>query len=339
MMRADGAINLHASGVEAIDPATLDIPVGDPWGLPRVFEEALAGWLGVRADEVLFTPGATGGTLLALLTLATPDSEVLVEQPIYEPMLRQAMRLARVKRLRRPRELGFALPVEQARAALTDATRLVMITEPHNPSGRFAPREQVLELADVALRHGAVLLVNEVYRGYADRPSYHGAAENIVVVSSLSKLMGAYWARLGWLSGTRDRIGLLRRAHMNMGMETKPAAAFGIAILRSAEDRRRRAAVVARAGIEPVSQWVEATGGVDWTPSQGPGFGSIALPAGTDDVALAERLHDEHGVLVVPGRLFEEPGTLRLSWLQAGARLGEGLSLVARALAEMGREL
>jgi aspartate/methionine/tyrosine aminotransferase len=57
------------------------------------------------------------------------------------------------------------------------------------------------------------------------------------------------------------------------------------------------------------------------------------LPEGTDDLALAERLHVEHGVLVVPGCLFEAPGTLRVSWLQAGDRLEEGLARLADEVA------
>ena len=56
------------------------------------------------------------------------------------------------------------------------------------------------------------------------------------------------------------------------------------------------------------------------------------LPDGFDDVALAERLHDDHGVLVVPGAWFGAPGTLRVSWLQVGDRLAEGLDRLQRLL-------
>lgn len=332
IFRQDGAINLHASGVEPIDLDALTRPGGDPWGHVASFEQALASWLQIEAEEVLFTPGATGGTLLSLLTLSRPESEILVEDPIYEPMLRQAERLAAVRRLRRRRRDGWQLPVEEAADQLAERTAVVMITEPHNPSGRHAPREQVIELAAIAARHGATLLVNEVYRGYSGRPSYHRAADNIVVVSGLSKLMGAYVARLGWVSGTPETIARLRWAHATMGMGNQPAAALGRAILETAEQRRQRAAERAESGRSLVDRWVQATPGVNWLPSEGPGFGCLALPAETDDVALANRLHDDRGVLVVPGTFFERPGTLRLSWLQAGDRLEEGLAALADVL-------
>jgi len=336
LMRHDDAINLHSSGVEAIDPATLDVPGGDPWSQVPAFESALADWLGIPAEELIFAPGATGGTLLALLTLADRDAELLVEDPIYEPMMRQAERLGRVERFGR-RGPAFELPLDEARQRLSKRTAVVMITEPHNPSGRFAPREQVLELAAAAGDHGATLLINEVYRGYTDRPSYHLEASNIVVVSSLSKLMGAYSFRLGWISGPTELVGRLRRAHQNMSMPTMPGAAAGIAILGTGEERQARARGLVTAGLPTVNRWVEATAGLSWLPSEGPGFGSVRLPEGIDDVALGEHLHDARGVLAVPGTMFGLPGTLRVSWLQTGDRLEEGLGIVAEELSASAR--
>jgi hypothetical protein len=331
----DGAINLHASGVSAL--TTADVAAGpgagDPWTAAARFEAALASWLDIDDRQVLFAPGGTGGTLLALLTLTQPGARVIVELPIYEPMLRQAERLCQVDRLIRRPETGWRLPLVDAEKLIVPETRLVMITEPHNPSGRFAPSQDILELADMARRHGAILLINEVYRGYSDRPSYHGVADNIVVVSSLSKLLGAYSSRLGWLSGPETIVERLRRGHVNIGMASSPGAEAGLAVLARADQLRARAVEISRAPLQVVDDWVERTPGLFWHPPQGPGFGCVSLPEGTDDLALAERLHVEHGVLVVPGCLFEAPGTLRVSWLQAGDRLEEGLARLADEVA------
>ncbi len=324
-------INLHASGVPALTPEDLPPPAdGNPWTMPARFEEALAGWLGVPPEEILFTPGATGGNLLAILALAGSGAEVLVEAPIYEPMLLQAARVGPVRRLRRSASDGWALP--QGAGLVREETGLVVITEPHNPSGRFSPRSAVEDLARAAKSAGAYLLINEVYRDYTRRPSYHGIGPNVVVVSSLSKLLGAYWARLGWLSGATAVLERLRWAHMNMGMAASPAAATGLAVLSRADELRETARRISQEPLSVVDAWVRDTPGIAWSPSEGPGFGCVELPPGTDDMALAETLLQDEGVLVIPGTLFEAPGTLRLSWLQAGDRLEEGLDALRRTI-------
>jgi aspartate/methionine/tyrosine aminotransferase len=331
--RHDDAVNLHASGVPAIEP--LEIP-GDrvsPWKQMTDFEAALAGWLGIPEQEVLFTPGATGGTLLALACLVRPGSTVLVDLPMYEPMVAQAERLGQVQRLQRRFEDRWRLPLEQARHALKGNVSVVMLCEPGNPTGTFSDRQDVIDLVRMAERKGAYVLINEVYRGFSNRLSYHGIGQNVLVVSSLSKLLGAYSYRLGWLSGSSEEIVRLRMGHFNLGVGTSPAAVAGGRIVASRADGIRAEALAqSRHGAQVVDQWVRKQEGLTWHIPEGPGFGCIRLPDGMDDMAFAERLHDEHGVLLVPGSLFELPGTVRVSWLQAGGRLEEGLEVLGRML-------
>lgn len=329
----DGAINLHASGVPSLTLDDVRFPDLDPWSAVPAFEEKLASWLGVPVKELLFTPGATGGTLLALLALTEPGDGILLERPIYEPMMRQAERLGQVDRFSRRASEGWTLPVDEVRDLMNDGTRLVMITEPANPSGTCALREDILAVADEAARHDAWLLVNEVYRGFTQNPSLHGARENILVVSSFSKLLGAYWMRLGWVSGPAEIVSRLQMAHMNFSMATKPAAALGLSLLDRADELRQRAISRSALGREVVGRWVDSVDGLSWTPPEGPGFGCVFLPdhAG-DDVQFVQRAHRDHGVLAVPGTFFEVPGSMRISWLQAGAKLEEGLDRLGRSL-------
>lgn len=327
------AINLHASGVAAIPPTQIRTPPqGDPFADVAAFEEALAKWLGLQASEILFTPGATGGTLLALMALCESGDEILVERPIYEPMLRQARRLGKVGRFDRRPEDGWGLPMDELASVIGKNTGVVMITEPHNPSGTFAPREQVERLARICEENGAHLLINEIYRRYTDAPSHHRITGNTVIVSSLSKLLGAYWARLGWISASPELTSRLRRAHWNMGMPTTPGARAGLGFMARVDELNERATLLMNQGIEVVDQWVRSTPGVSWHRPDGAGFGFVRLPDGVDDLAFVERLHTEKDVLVIPGRWFERPGSFRLSWLQVEDRLPEGLGAIADLL-------
>ncbi len=329
----DGAVNFHSSGVSGLGHEDFERAQGDPWTMVQRFEAGLGEWLDVPPEEICFTPGATGGTLLALLTLAGPGDELLVEAPIYEPMLRQAKRLNSVKRFTRRMEEGWSLPLDEISEKISSKTRVVMVTEPSNPSGVFCERKQMLELADIAAGQGAILLVNEVYNRFTEAPSYHGEAENIVVVSSTSKLLGTYGLRLGWLSGSAGTIAEISAAHKNMSMPTHVAAAYGMGMLARADELRQAALDTVTAGGDVVDSWVNATNGLEWTRPMGPGFGCVKIPRSAgDDVRFAERLHEEKGVLVVPGTFFEVPGTIRLSWLQVGDRLEQGLDLIAEML-------
>lgn len=329
-MRADdGAINLNASGVPSLGGEYAANLSGNPWASASEFEAALASWLDQPANEVVFTAGATGGTLLALLSLGRPGSTVLAESPLYEPMWRQAERLNPVQRFQRRPQDGWCLPLNELHERLHPNVSIVMITEPHNPSGVLAPREQVLELAEMAGQVGAHVLINEIYRGYSQTPSYHREADNIVVVSSLSKFVGAYWLRLGWLSAAPDLCKKLRQGHLNMGMGTLVAAMAGTRLLESIEPMAATARAQADTGRDIVHHWVEATPDISWTRPMGPGFGTLVLPGHVNDMAFAEHLHTNCGVLLVPGSCFGSPGTLRVSWIQAGERLREGLEIVA----------
>jgi aspartate/methionine/tyrosine aminotransferase len=328
----DQAINLHSSGMGAILPSGHEGFTGKPFEAAGSFEAALAGWLGIPLQELIFAPGATGGSLLLALSLTGPGSELVIEQPIYEPMLRQAERLGPVKRLVRRFEDGWRLPLRQAESLINEQTGLVMITEPHNPSGVVSDREDVLALARIAGEAGAMLVINEVYRGFGEIDSFHGLADNVIVVSSLSKLFGVYHARLGWISANPALVERLRWGHLNMGMASVPGALAGLTVLEDADRRRDKARARALDGVDTVAAWVGADDRLSWHRSQGPGFACVGLPDGVDDMALAGRLCDEHGVLLVPGTLFEAPGTIRVSWLEAGERLGEGLAQISRAL-------
>ncbi len=315
MRRRDGSIPMHASGMAALDPASLVSELGNPWDVAHRFEQAVADWQGVGAEQVVAVPGGTGGTLLALLSLVEPGRAVWIEAPHYEPMVRQSQRLAPVSRFQRRSQEGWALPMGLLRSGLASGAGMVILTEPNNPGGVFAPEEQVLELAEHVGRAGGVLLINEVYRDFSTRPTWFGRHPSIVVVSSLSKLCGLYWARVGWLVAPPGMAQVLRSGLLNFGMGTQPGCAWGLPVLRDIGRRVALARAEASACLPTVSAWAGSLPGIGWVPPQGPGFGALQLPAGVNDVALAERLHDDFGVLTVPGTLFEAPGTLRISWM------------------------
>jgi aspartate/methionine/tyrosine aminotransferase len=171
-----------------------------------------------------------------------------------------------------------------------------------------------------------------VYLGYSRRKTLHGIADNVLVVSSYSKLLGSYSNRVGWVSGPKEVVQRLRWAGLNMGASSVPSAAVGMGFAVQAAERTKMARKRAAEGVDTVDQWVEACPQVDWIRPEGPGFGAVTLPRGVDDLTLVNHLYEEKNVLAVPGALFLAPGLIRISWLNDGGCLREGLDIIAEAL-------
>jgi aspartate/methionine/tyrosine aminotransferase len=161
------AVNLHSSGVPPVRSAEVKPPEATGFEMLGLVEEALAKNAGVPKEELVFTSGATGGTLLVLLTLGHRRGRFVVETPVYEPMMRQARRLGEVRYLPRTFEKGWQIDLERADAVIDDETAVVLITEPGNPSGVFSSRDSVVQLAEICRARGVYLLINEVYLGYS----------------------------------------------------------------------------------------------------------------------------------------------------------------------------
>jgi aspartate/methionine/tyrosine aminotransferase len=170
-------------------------------GYPPLLE-AVAARYQVAPDQVATAIGTSGANFLACLALLTAGDEVLVETPAYDPLLAAPRTLgARVNRFERRIEDRFAVDPAAVKAALTASTRLVILTHPHNPTGGLTSDEALTEIARLADRQGALVLVDEVYldaaKGCGARPATH-LAGNIISTNSLTKSYGLAPLRCGW---------------------------------------------------------------------------------------------------------------------------------------------
>src|SRR5262249_15124424 len=119
---------------------------------------------GIDTYQVTTAQGASGANFLACAALIEPGDEVLVETPGYDPLLGAARLLsARVSQFIRDFNEGFALDPDRVERALTSRTRLIIVTNPHNPSGVLADPEALEAIGDIARAHGARVLLDEVY--------------------------------------------------------------------------------------------------------------------------------------------------------------------------------
>ena len=160
--------------------------------------EAIAAKEGVDPACVVAADGTSMANMLALAALVEPDDEVLVERPTYEPLLAVLGFLgARLTRFDR-RPPSFALDPDAVRRAVTPATKLIVLTNLHNPSGVHADDGVLRSIAELGPR----VLVDEVYRDAAFRlrpRSCVHLSDRFIATNSLTKVYGLSGIRCGWI--------------------------------------------------------------------------------------------------------------------------------------------
>ena len=201
--------NLATSGVAPfpfrelpIDLKELEINGDDSYGYAPL-QQAIAARHGVDPDCVVESAGTSMANHLAMAAILEPGDEVLVEHPAYGPILDIARYLqADVKRFRRVEENGWTIDPEDVRRCITPKTRLIVITNLHNPTSAFTPEPVLREIGEIARSIGAFVLVDEVYLDavYENTPrtSLHLGPE-FVVTRSLTKIYGVSGLRCGWI--------------------------------------------------------------------------------------------------------------------------------------------
>jgi len=136
----------------------------DPIELEERLVEELSSLYGVEGERIALTFGAQNANALALLTQLSSTDTIAMENPIYEPMRAVAERICRVAVLPRIRENDFVPDLEVLDRLLVSGSRLVMITNLHNPTAAMLGDEDLLAIADIVEDRGALLLCDEIYR-------------------------------------------------------------------------------------------------------------------------------------------------------------------------------
>lgn len=303
--------------------------------------EAIGARYGLTADRVSIAPGASGANFLACLALLEPGDDALIETPGYDPLIAAARAAgARVMRFERSWEKGFALDPDVIRTALTPATKAIVLSNAHNPSGATAGQDVMEQIGVMAEAIGAIVLVDEVYAEaqHEDAPMPMPAArlgDVFVSTNSLTKAYGLAGLRCGWIlasAGISERIRAMRDVVDGSGpfvAETLSVTAFSeIARLRT---RARR---ILSENFQTLKAMAESHPKLDWLE---PVAGTTAFPRlrGVDDsTAFVERLIRDYDTSVVPGAYFQAPGHIRVSFGGRPAAFRDALTQLDLALRE-----
>jgi aspartate/methionine/tyrosine aminotransferase len=298
--------------------------------------EAIAGRYGVSPEQVATAQGTSGANFQVCAALLKAGDDVLVERPGYDPLLAAPRLLnARVLRFDRDRAAGYALDPDRVRAAMTPRTKLIIVTNSHNPTGAVADGGSLRAIGELAASAGASVIVDEVYLDVADSgaPAAALLGDVFISTSSLTKAYGLAALRCGWSVSAPAIAERIRRAR-DVIDGTGSIVTERLSVLAFAQlDRlHRRATALLAANRTLVREFLEGRRELEWFDPQRGTVVFPRLPGVEDTDRFAERLMSELGVAVVPGRFFEAPAHFRLGLGGATESLGGGLAAIGSAL-------
>jgi len=314
-------LNLADSAVAAPDLAALGLPhqagAADPEDLLPELERVLGARLRAPGGRVLVTAGASEANACVFLGLLEPGEEALVESPGYEPHRAAPSWFGRrVRAFARRREQGYGRVCDAVEAALSAATRLVMLTDLHNPSGVALAAGDAAALTRLAERRGLWLACDETFRDAGERPAgtLSALSERWVTTSTLTKSYGLGSLRLGWVSGATAALERCAEAQNTLSVEPAgPSLALALALAPHLDALRERSHAILAANH---ARWgrIIADGLPCDTAVPSPGtttFIHFPGPAGGD--AFAAYAAERFELLTVPGRFFGEPRGVRIA--------------------------
>ena len=317
--------NLATSGVAPfpfrelpVDLEKLEINGDNSYGYAPL-QEAISAHHGVDPECVVESAGTSMANHLAMAAIIEPSDEVLIEHPAYGPILDVAQYLqANVKRFPRTEENCWSVDSEAIRRCVTPKTRLIVITNLHNPTSVLTPDSVLREIGDIARSVGALVLVDEVYLDavYEETPrtSFHHGRE-FVVTSSLTKVYGVSGLRCGWILARPDLAWKMR--HLNDLYSATPVypgellSVVAFKHLNLLRDRARRIVQADRKFLRDFLAQQSAISAV-WTDWGTTSFVHLSRTRGSNVDFFLERLHTEFETCAVPGRFFEMPDYFRI---------------------------
>jgi aspartate/methionine/tyrosine aminotransferase len=339
--------NLATSGLITYPLSELPVKIedlaplarGGGYGYPPL-QEALAAHCGVSTGNVVAADGTSMANQLAMAAILEPGDEVLVEHPTYELLLAALGYLqAEIRRFPRRPESGFRLDPAEVERAITPRTRLIVITNLHNPSSAFVDEAALRAVGEIARRAGARVLVDEVYLDAAfelsPRSAFH-LGQEFVITNSLTKVYGLSGLRCGWVLAEPELARRMWLLNDLFGVnQAHPAERISVIAFQNFEKIRSWSRALLEKNRQLLNTFLATRRDLEVKPLE---FGTVIFPkllTGPVD-KFCQLFREKYEGTVVPGSFFEMPDHFRLGISGESSALAASLAQLGAALDEFG---
>lgn len=313
-LHSEAKYNLASSGIMSYPLAELPVKIEDLeicgptlYGYAPL-RERLAMMFGVTPDCVVTAAGTSMANHLALAATLEPEEEALVERPTYELLVTTLEYLGvTVRYFERRMEDGFRVDTQEVQRKISTRTRLIVLTNLHNPTGAYVDEATLRAVGDVAKLHGARVLVDEVYLEalYEQRPrSAVHLGDHFLVTSSLTKAYGLRGLRCGWVLANPEVTERMWHINDLYGVNAAhPAELLSVIALDNLHRVTTRARKLLATNRPALDKFLRSRDDIECIR---PDFGAIAFPMLRHGsvATLDQLLREKYETSIVPGSYF-----------------------------------
>ncbi len=297
-----------------------------PFGLPAAREAVAAHLAGtgveVRPDRIVLTASTSEAYGLLFKLLCDPGDAVLVPQPSY-PLFEHLTRLDGVEaRAYRLEHHGrWEIDIGGLARLVDPRTRAVLLVSPNNPTGSFVSPDELAAVREVAVRHGLVVVCDEVFADYPMQEPAAGRAGALVddtealtfTLGGLSKSAGLPQLKLGWIlmggpgglvARARERLELVCDTYLSVATPVQLSAGGLLERTRPVAEAILQRVRANYAALRHLADRFPACGVL---PAEGGWYAVVQVPAVRTEETLVVELLRQDGVYVHPGYFFDFP--------------------------------
>jgi len=308
----------------------------------RPLVEAIAAHRQVAPENVVTISGGTSmANHLAMAALLEHGDEVLIEKPTYDPLLAIAEYLgAKIKRFPRRFEDGFKIDIVELEKQITPGTRVIVLTNLHNPSSELVEEATLRRIGELARDVGARVLVDEVYLEAMfenSPPPAVSLGPEFVVTSSLTKGYGLSGLRCGWIFADAEIAQKIRRLDdIFAASAPNVMERLSVIALNQLPKIAGRAKAMLETNRATLNSFLRERDDIDGVPTR---FGTTSFPRLRDGSVekLSTLLIEKYETAVVPGRFFESPNHIRIGLCCPPENFREGIARLGKVSDELAR--
>ena len=310
-------------------------------GTPGLRKNIAALYPGIDLDQIQVTTGSTEANFLLMWSLIEEGDEVVFEIPNYMQMWGLLRGFgASVKTFCLRAEKNWAPDLAELGRAVTKKTKLIILTNPNNPTGAVLSRDEMEEIIRIARKASAWILADEVYQG-AERvgqrtPSFWGRYDKVICVNGMSKAYGLAGLRIGWIAGP---LGLIKSVWPYHDYTTISPSILSDKLATIALSPANRAKILRRTknilntNFPVLETWLKKHPGLfSFVPPKAGAITFVRYDLAVNSTSLAEKIIREQSVFLAPGDLFEMDRYLRIGFGAEKKSLRRALARVDKVL-------